>query len=81
MFILPSFLFLAVWDYPSRRRAADVLPRGGFYGLHGAKPFHFAFFCHLDLLRKCNRISILEPRIAFGWSGVCNNSVRLGAPE
>ena len=60
MFILHSFLFLAIWDYASRRRAADVLPRDGFYGLHGAKPPHFALFCHLDLLRKCNRIRILE---------------------
>ncbi len=51
MFVLLIFLFLAVWDYTGRRRAADMLPRGGFYGLYGTKPFYFAFFCHSA---KCN---------------------------
>ena len=32
MFVLLIFLFLAVWDYTGRRRAANMLPRGGFYG-------------------------------------------------
>ncbi len=55
MFVLLIFLFLAVWDYTGRRRAADVLAGGCFYGLHSAKPFYFALPRRLKFLRECNR--------------------------